>query len=82
MPIPSVLARKRSIRTNPLVGSKRGKGRVAADPKTVSVLDRVKDHTGENFIVSTKKLFCSACREEVVLKKGLSNRHFARAQVR
>ena len=46
MPIPSVLARKRSIRTNPLVGSKRGKGRAAADPKTVSVLDRVKDIPG------------------------------------
>ena len=30
------------MKTNPLTGSKRGKGRCVADPKSVSVSDRVK----------------------------------------
>ena len=36
-PKPSVLARKRIIKTNPPVGKKRGKGRCEADPKNVTV---------------------------------------------
>ena len=55
------------MRTNPPTGSKRGKGRVVADTKSVSVSDRVKAYPGENLICSNNKLFCSACREEVVV---------------
>ena len=42
-PKPSVLARKRTIKTNPPVGKKRGKGRCEADPKNVTVSDRLKE---------------------------------------
>ena len=68
-PLPSELARKRAIKTNPPVGAKRGKGRCSATPKTVSVGDRLKAYPEENFVSSNNRLFCSACREVVALKK-------------
>ena len=68
-PIPSALSRKRSMKTNPPTGSKHGKGRCVADPKSVSVSDRVKAYPGENFISSNNKLFCSAFQEEIALKE-------------
>ena len=76
-PIPSALSRKRSMKTNPPTGSKRGKGRCVADPKSVSVSDRVKAYPGENFISSNNKLFCPACREEIALKKSVIELHIA-----
>ena len=59
-PKPSVLARKRLIKTNPPVGKKRGKGRCEADPKNVTVSDRLKEYSEETFVSSCGRLFCSS----------------------
>ena len=56
--------------TNPPTGVKRGKGAVAADPKGVTPADRVRAYPNEPFSVSNKKLFCMACRDELVMKKS------------
>ena len=76
-PTASVLARKRVIKTNPPVGSKRGKGRCNADPKNVSVTDRLKAYSEETFVSSSGQLFCSSCREVVALKKSVIEMHIA-----
>ena len=76
-PQPSDLARKRHVKSNPPRGSWKGKGKVTADPKSVSPSDRVKAYPGENFIVSNKKLFCRGCREELALKKSIVENHIA-----
>ena len=57
-PKPSVLARKRIIKTNLPVGEKSGKGRCEADPKTVTVSDRLKEYSEETFVSSCGRLFC------------------------
>ena len=59
------------------MGAKRGKGRCSATPKTVSVGDRLKAYPKENFVSSNNKLFCSACREVVVLKKSVIELHIS-----
>ena len=70
-PQPSTLARKRKIGMNfPPLGKKRGKGSTTYDPKSVSPAEIVKTYQSEPFIVSSKKLFCSACREELSVKKS------------
>ena len=74
-PKPSVLARKRTIKTNPPVGKKRGKGRCEADPKNVTVSDRLKEYSEETFVSSCGRLFCSSCREVVSLKKSVIEHH-------
>ena len=74
-PMPSVLARKRLIKTNPPVGKKRGKGRCEADPKNVTVSDRLKEYSEETFVSSCGHLFCSSCREVVSLKKSVIAHH-------
>ena len=51
-PKPSVLARKRLIKTNPPVGKKRGKGRCEADPKNVTVSDRLKEYSEETLCLA------------------------------
>ena len=68
-PPPSELARKRRLQTNPLSGIKKGKGAAKSNPKGISVLDRMKEFGKEKLVVSSKKLFCSACREELSTKK-------------
>lgn len=70
-PQPLDLARKRRIKCNPSGGTKKGKGSVVGDPKTVLPVDRVKAYPEEHFTVSNKKLFCLACREELALKKSV-----------
>ena len=74
-PTPSELAQKRKVRANPPKGIKRGKGYVSTDPKSVSPEDRVKAYPSENLTVSIKNLFCTACREEVALKKSVIESH-------
>ena len=68
-PTPSELARNRKLRTNPPCGAKKGKGAFKGDPKRISPADRVKEYQHENLIVSNRKVFCSACREELSTKK-------------
>ena len=72
-PLPSELA----IKTNPPVGAKRGKGRCSVTPKTVSVGDRLKAYPEENCVSSNNRLFCSACREVVALKKSVIELHIS-----
>ncbi len=75
-PLPSELSHKRKIRMNPPPkGVKCGKGAVTADPKSITPLDCVKAYPGENFTVSNNTLFCSACREEVAVKKSVVELH-------
>jgi len=45
------------------------------DPKNVKPIDRVKQYDSDYFQVSAKKLFCSACREEVSTKKSITDNH-------
>ena len=71
-PIPSDLARKRKLSSNPPIGGKRSKTKVGATSsttmKSVSPLDRVREFSKEPFSVSTGKLFCNGCRQELSLK--------------
>ena len=67
-PIPSALSRKRSMKINLPTGSKHGKGRCVADPKSVSVSNRVKAYPGENFFPSNKLLF-GLPRRDCIKKK-------------
>ena len=65
------LARKRKLQTNcPPVGRKTSKGSAVNDPKSVSGAERVKAFPSEPFSVSSNKLFCTACREQLSLKKS------------
>ena len=72
---PSELARKRVIKSNPPIGRKRCRGRCDADPKSVTVTDRLKEYGGEGFVSSSSRLFCSSCREVVSLKKSVIELH-------
>lgn len=45
------------------------------EPKSVTADQRVKDFPNEKLTVSSRKLFCSACREEVALKKSITEQH-------
>ena len=68
-PSTSDLARKRKIKTNPPSGKKICKGEVASEPH-VSPLTRVREYPNEFLGVVSGKLFYSACREAVSVKKG------------
>ena len=74
-PAPSALARKRQLRTNPPSGLKKGKGTAKGDPKRISPSDRLREYQHENLTVSNRKLFCSACREELSTKKSSLESH-------
>ena len=76
-PVPSELARKRKVSTNPPpVGQKRSKGGSAsAILKSVSPQDRVREFSDDNLCVSASKLFCRACREELSVKKSVIKNH-------
>ena len=73
-PVPSELARKRKVSTNPpLIGQKRLKGGSACTVfKSVSPQDRVREFADDSLCVSAGKLFCRACREELSVKRVLS----------
>ena len=45
------------------------------DPKSVTALSRLKEFQGEYLVVKKDKLFCSACREELALKKSTITNH-------
>ena len=70
------LARKRKLSTNPPPkGAKRSKGRNVGDPKSVSPSERLKQFPEENFKISDNKLFCTACREPLSIKKNVIEAH-------
>ena len=77
-PQASELARKRKIDSNPPVGKKRSRGQGSSEPKSVSAKDRVNEFPDECLTVDRSgKLFCSACREELSLRKYIITNHFA-----
>ena len=66
------------MRSNPPPkGVKKGKGAVTTDPKSVSAVDRVKSYPDEKLTVCRSKLFCTACREELALKKSVLESHIS-----
>ena len=74
----SHLTRKRKVDCNPPVGRKRSRGLGSSEPKSVAPKDRVNDFPGECLTVSGKgKLFCSACREEISLRKNIITNHIS-----
>lgn len=78
-PRKSDLCRKRKVQTlkSPTAGKKQHKpGAVnPTDPKTVTATSRVKEFPGEYMTVKNNKLFCSAFREEIALKKSTIKNH-------
>ena len=78
-PTPSVLACKRAVSVNPPPKGKRtcrgtGTGS-ASDPKSVSPSQRVKENSDQSLTVSSGRLFCTACREELSLKSSSVKSH-------
>ena len=67
----SILTRKWKIDTNPPKGVRRARGEGANEPKTVSASQRVSEFPKECLTVSMKKLFCTACREELSIRKNV-----------
>ena len=78
-PTQSELMRKRKVRVNapPHTGEK---PTCSTDPKGVSAAQRGKEFAGEMITVSTGKLFCSACREELSLKHSIIKGHVQSAK--
>ena len=74
-PKPSELSRKRKVEclNRPATYKKHSHQAGAVnptDPKNISPATRVKEFPDECLTVRSNKLFCSACREEVALKKS------------
>ena len=84
-PSQSELMRKRKVRVNrvnrpPHTGVRKTKPACSTDPKSVSVVQRVREFSGEMLIDSAGKLFCSACREELSLKLSIVKNHVESAK--
>ena len=76
----SVLCGKIKVQTlNPAAVKKRHlPGTInPTDPETVSAESRIKEFPNESLIVRNEKLFCSACREEIALKKSTITNHIS-----
>ena len=72
----SILTRKRRVAQNlPHDGKRRKAPKCTTEPKSVTADQRVKEFPDEKLTVSSKKLFCSACREEVAVKKSIIEQH-------
>ena len=69
------IARPRKIRTNPPKGKRPCRGALESDPKGVSPSQRVREFATEPFTVSHGYLFCSACREQLSLKRSVLKNH-------
>ena len=71
-PTKSDLCRKRKVQSlNPTDVKKRHQPGTLnpTDPKGVTAHSKVKEFANEYLIVRNSKLFCSACREEIALKR-------------
>lgn len=73
----SVLNRKRKVLSNRGRGGKRRRSSssTSSEPRRVTPLQRVKEFAGEQLVVSSGKLFCKACREELSLKSSTVKNH-------
>ena len=79
-PKASDLTRKRKVDCNPPPkGKRKARGQGSSDPKTVSPGERVREFPdGEWLTVIGKgagKLFCTACREELSLRRNIVRNH-------
>ena len=76
-PAPSELTRKRKTHSNPPSGMKRRTTIIKAvyEPKSITPTGRDCEFAGENLTVSSRNLFCSACREPLSLKKSIIKLH-------
>ena len=64
--------RKRRVAQNvPHNGKRRKAPKCTTEPKNVTADQLVTEFPDEKLTVSSKKLFCSACKEEVALKKSI-----------
>ena len=82
-PRSSELSRKRIIDRNPPRGKKRAKGPTRhSDPKSITPEKRLVDprFKDECLMVSNKKLFCRACREEISVKASIITNHIKSAK--
>ena len=81
-PQKSDLTRKRSLQKNPAPGESQRKKRpsCSTNPKSVTPFSRVREFPNENPRVSAGKLFCTACREEISLKRSIIANHVASAK--
>ncbi len=75
-PLRSELSRKRKVE-KPKTANKKHKAGVAntTDPKSVTPATRIKEFPNECLAVRSGKLFCTACREELALKKSTVKNH-------
>jgi hypothetical protein len=73
------VTRKRALRKNLSSAESYCKKRPSCSttPKSITLHSRVRDFPGENLKVSAGKLFCTACREEVSLKRSIVTNHIA-----
>lgn len=74
-PVAADIARKRITKTNPPVGKRPCRGSTSSDPKGIPPSKRVQDFPNEKLKVSGGKLFCTACREELGLKRSTVQNH-------
>ena len=77
-PTKSDFCRKRKVQSlKPTTVKKRHQAGTSnpTDPKGITVHSREKEFPNEYLIVRNSKLFCSACREELVLKKSTITNH-------
>ena len=78
-PKASDLTRKRKVDCNPPPkGKRRARGEGSSEPKTVSPRERVREFPDECLTVTGKgarKLFCNACREELILRRNIVAKH-------
>ena len=77
-PTKSDLCRKRKVQSlKPTAVKKRHQPVTSnlTDSKGVTAHSRVKEFPNEYLIVRNSKLFCSACREEIALKKSTITNH-------
>ena len=73
---PSSANRKRKVARNlPHDGKRRKAPCCSSDPKRVTPEQRLKEFPDQKLCVSARKLFCTACREEVALKKSIIELH-------
>ena len=72
-PTRSQLSRKRKVEKR-LSANKKHKANTT-DPKSVTPAARVEEFPGEYLAVRSGKLFCTACREELALKKSTIKNH-------
>ena len=72
-PMPSEQGRKRKTKVNPPRNKRASSS--SSEPKSISPAQRVKEYPAEPFNVSSGKLFCYGCREEVNLKSTVINNH-------